>query len=228
MRDLNDAEFLIRLSGAGGDATVETNKDGQKRVKRVSTEDLVSALAGTMKIDTGLLPAGTRFYAGSKGEYRIGIGVPGMVRTASFSLPNVGKFEKRIPFPHTLFSFRVSARKVSESQMYAFVPPLGNSYQRLHRFPLGNVFDNGQICWGSVKLHEMDIREPVVLDSVVNRFFSSVFSGHLVHGVAGFHPPEGVTNLQELIDHLEGMTSFPKEILRISDKFLNDLTRVGG
>jgi len=38
----------------------------------------------------------------------------------------------------------------------------------------------------------------------VNRFFSSVFSGHLVHGTNMFRPPQGVANLKGLLDHLEG------------------------
>lgn len=217
-------KFSIVLSEDSSDAAVEIRQGDKTVRKRVAAEELVAALAGTLKIDTGLLPAGARFFSGSRSDYRVGIEVPGIVRSAVFSLQSVGRLEKRIPFPSTFFQFHVVDKSVRETDVYACVPPLGGASQRLYRFPLGNVDADGRVCWGGASPSSLEIRAPFVLDSVVNRFFSSVFSGHYIQGVSAFHPPEGVVNLATLLDHLEGLSSFPSEILRVSDTFLSDLT----
>lgn len=211
----NIGRVTIQLDESSAEAVVTTTSNGMSKRKTVATEDLVASIAGTMKMSTGLLPFGTKFYTGSRSEYRIGIEIPGIVRHASFSLPNIGKFEKRIPFPATLFLFHIQGDRIEQSKLYACRPPVARDYDQLYWFPLGNVFDSGKICWGSVKHREMKIASPMMLDSVVNRFFSSVFSGHLVHGTQAFNPPNSsIVNLETLANHLEGHASFPTGVLR--------------
>lgn len=215
MIDNNPGRVVIQFNEQSTEAAVITTRNGTSKRKTVATEDLVASIAGTMKMSTGLLPFGTKFYTGSKTEYRIGIEIPGIIRHTSFSLPNIGRFEKRIPFPSTLFLFHIQNDRIEQSKLYACRPPLARDYDTLYWFPLGNVFTSGQICWGSVKYRDMKITSPMVLDSVVNRFFSSVFSGHLVHGTQAFHPPnDGITSLKTLVDHLEGQTAFPTNALK--------------
>jgi len=211
----NPGRVEIQLDEQSTEAVVITTRNGTSKRKTVATEDLVASIAGTMKMSTGLLPFGTKFYTGSKSEYRIGIEIPGIVRHTSFSLPNIGKFEKRIPFPSTLFLFHVQGDRIQQSKLYSCKPPVATDYTQLYWFPLGNVFNSGQICWGSVKHRDIKISSPMMLDSVVNRFFSSVFSGHLVHGTQAFNPPTNeVVSLHTLADYLEDKKSFPTTALR--------------
>jgi len=210
-----EKEVQIKLNKGNTNAIIITTSNGVSKRKTVATEDLVASMAGTMKMSTGLLPFGTKFYTGSKTEYRIGIEIPGIIRHASFSLPNIGKYEKKIPFPSTLFLFHIQKERIQQSKLYACQPPLISDYNQLHWFPMGNVFDSGKICWGSVKIIDMKITSPIVLDSVVNRFFSSVFSGHLVHGTGAFIPPNrDVVNLDTLVKYLEKQTSFHTSMLK--------------
>ena len=51
----------------------------------------------------------------------------------------------------------------------------------------------------------------------MSRFFTSVFSGHLVYGTNMFNAPEGVVNLRTLLEHLSGQEHFPDRILKPSD-----------
>jgi len=203
-------------------AVVVESRDGTSNRKTVSTDGLAAAMVETMKMATGILPFGTRCFSGGKSEYTIGIEVPGSVRTLSFSISGAGKFSKAVPVPSTMFFFHVKGGDIATTRLFACAPPVLSENARLYWFPLGNVYENGNICWGSVKTGSFNITTPVVLDSVINRFFSSVFSGHLVHGTGAFRPPVGVVNLQTLIDWLEGKEMFPAKILKPANKVVKD------
>jgi hypothetical protein len=123
-----------------------------------------------------------------------------------------------VPFPEILFVVCVREKRIAESRLFACIPPIGRPHDRLYRFPFGNVYEDGRICWGNMTLPQID--EPIVLDSVVGRFFSSVFSGHLVNGTSMFNPPQDVVNLRTLLEHLAGQEHFPDRILRMSDTTL--------
>jgi hypothetical protein len=213
--DFNRAKLVVEINDGSSEAVVKfQNKDGVA-TKTVSVAALLAELSRDMEITTGVLPSGTKFYAGTKNSYRIGIQVQAKVRTADFTLHEVGTRKMTVPFPEILFVFCVKEKRIIESTLYACVPPIGRTYDRLYRFPFGNVWENGSICWGNA-IHP-EIGEPIVLDSVVSRFFTSVFSGHLIHGTNMFCPPDGVVNLRTLLEHLSGREHFPDRILKPSD-----------
>ena len=215
MRDMSDANMVIEFAGKS-DVVIKLGDGKIISTKTVALVDLLMALSRDMEITTGILPHGTRFYRGTKQEYSIGIQVQGKVRTAEFRLPEVGSTTMTVPFPELLFIFSISDKRVTETKLFSCIPPIGRPHDRLYMFPYGNVYDKtGRVCWGSIVLPE--IAEPVMLDGVVARFFTSVFSGHLISGTSTFHPPEGVVNLRTLLGHMVGKEYFPDKVLKASE-----------
>lgn len=209
---MRDNRTLIDLDDASGEAQVWIQRAGKPMItKTVSIDDLVAAMSKGFEITTGILPQGVKFYSGTKSHYKIGIEVPGRRRTVSFSL-TTGKFDVEIPFPDMLFIFEVSRGHYQSSKGFAVIPPVGLSNDQLYLFPFGNISHNGSICWGSAATGE--VTDAIMLDSAVNKFFSSVFSGHYVWGTNTFHPPEGVGDLQELINYLKDKEDFPSSMLK--------------
>lgn len=212
MLNENANRTLIDLDDALGEAQIWIQRTGKPMVtKTVAIDDLVAAMSKGFEITTGILPQGAKFYSGTKTQYKIGIEVPGRRRTASFSLGG-DHFDAELPFPDMLFVFEVGRGHYKSSQGFAIIPPVGLPSDPLYLFPFGNISHNGSICWGSAANGE--VRDAIMLDSAVNKFFSSVFSGHYVWGTNTFNPPEGVGDLRELIDHLKNQDDFPSSLLK--------------
>jgi len=212
--DVDRATLVLEIADGSSEAVAKFRTKDGVTTKTVAVADLLMEISHDMEITTGILPSGTKFYAGTKNSYRIGIQVPTKVRTAEFRLDG-GPRAMTVPFPEILFVFTVSEGRILDSRLFACVPPIGRSYDRLYRFPFGNVYEEGNICWGGNILPQ--INEPIVLDGVVSRFFTSGFSGHLVYGTNMFNPPEGVVNLRTLLEHLVGQEHFPDRILKSSN-----------
>jgi hypothetical protein len=201
--------------GSQRQEAIATFKTGKNIfTKPISVSDLVTELARDLEITTGVLPNGTRFYSGTKTMYRIGIQVPAKKRTTRFSLLDASQ-SFTVPFPEMLFIFSVQDKRIFSSLLFACIPPIGRPQDRLYSFPFGNVYGNdGKICWGDV--HQAAIEEPIMLDTMIARFFGSVFSGHLVNGTSLFNPPDGVVNLRTLLESLSNQEFFPDNILKTS------------
>lgn len=218
---MTETRTLIELDEDSSEATVWIQRRGAPMVaKTVGAEDLVSALASGFQITTGILPHGAKFYSGTKRHYRIGVEVGARRRKTEFSLHG-GKIETEIPFPDMLFVFEISGGRFSSSRAFSVIPPLGLPSNKLYLFPFGNVNHNGHICWGSASKGE--VKDAIVLDSAINKFFSSVFSGHYVFGTNTFNPPEGVGDLRQFIKYLEDKDDFAPGLLKPSGEVLSDV-----
>lgn len=214
MSDMSTA-IIIEIKDKS-DVTVKMKNGSVVSTKSVTLADLLMALSRDMEITTGILPHGTRFYRGTVQAYDIGIQVATKVRTAEFRLPEVGSKTMTVPFPEMLFIFSVRNKRIVDTKVFSCIPPIGRPHDRLYMFPYGNVYDKtGRVCWGSVVLP--DVAEPVMLDGIVARFFTSVFSGHLMSGTSTFHPPDGVVNLRTLLEHMSGQEHFPDKVLKASE-----------
>jgi hypothetical protein len=221
MMQNSSGRILIDLDEEIGEAQTWIQEAGKPMVvKTVATEDLISALASGFKITTGVLPHGTKFYSGTRQQYRIGIEVPGGRRMADFSL-RAGKLSVEIPFPDMLFVFEISRGIYSSSRAFSIIPPFGLPTHKLYMFPFGNVSAEGAICWGSAARGEVE--DAIVLDSAVGKFFTSGFSGHYVFGTSTFAPPPGVGDLWEFLEFLKDKDDFPSECLRPCGMMLSDV-----
>ena len=215
---MEDKTFSVEVLDGKREAVAKLRTKSGVLVKPISVSDLILALSREMEMSTGVLPCGTRFFSGTKQAYTIGVQVPSGTRAAQFDIGDGGLKLMTIPFPELLFVFKVDNDRLdtTESSLFACLPPIGRPQDPLYFFPFGNVWENGGICWGDVHIPTID--ELVVLDSVVAKFLSSIFSGHLVHGTAMFVPPDPeVVNLRTLLEHLQGKQFFPDGTLKQSN-----------
>lgn len=220
---VEESKLILEITNGSHNAIARFKKGDQVSTKNISISDLIVQLSKDMEITTGILPSGTKFYAGTKNCYCIGVQIPAKVRTAEFNAGGIKTFT--VPFPEMLFIFNIKNERIIESSLFSCIPPVGRSHDRLYRFPYGNVWKDGRICWGD--LYIPDIKEPIVLDSVVQKFFNSVFSGHIIQGTNMFTPPEGVVNLRTLLEYLVGKDIFPDNMLRLSDATIGQAMSYG-
>lgn len=82
----------------------------------------------------------------SPGNFRIWITLPAKIRTLMY----YGQV-CQIPFPSLLFYFEVIKTNISKSCLYAFHGKAAEGIP-LYRYPFGNVYENGNICWGNTQL----------------------------------------------------------------------------
>lgn len=225
-REPNRTTLTIELGEGNREAIARFKTGNDISTKTIAIADLVAELSHDLEITTGVLPNGTRFYSGTKNVYRIGIQVSAKIRTTEFHLHDLSQ-AFTVPFPEMLFVFGIKEKRIIHSMLFACVPPIGRPNDRLYLFPFGNVWEDGRICWGSVQQASID--EPIVLDTMVTRFFGSVFSGHLISGTNMFYPPQGVVNLRTLLEHLSGQEHFPDRVLKPSSmtvgKAMSDATQ---
>lgn len=226
-RDPQKTTLTIELNEVGREAIARLKTGNDVSTKTIAIADLVAELSHDLEITTGVLPNGTRFYSGTKNVYRIGIQVPAKIRTTEFHLHDLSQ-AFTVPFPEMLFIFGIKEKRIIYSTLFACIPPIGRPHDRLYLFPFGNVYgEDGRICWGNVP--HVSIEEPIVLDTMVTRFFGSVFSGHLISGTNMFYPPQGVVNLRTLLEHLSGQEHFPDNVLKQSNmtigKAMSDATQ---
>jgi hypothetical protein len=73
----------------------------------------------------------------------------------SLSMMRIETLEKEytIPHPYSLMAIKLKELgtgkfKVVASRMYAMSAPLFSDTAQLYRFPYGNVYSDGRICWG--------------------------------------------------------------------------------
>ncbi|MGW8177893.1 MAG: hypothetical protein ACWGQW_03750 [bacterium] len=221
MSNRNNAKMTITLSESNSDATVSIrHPNGRTSQKCVSAEDLASALARQHTMSTGIVPSGTRFFKGDRNNYIITIESPAKVRrflvhsnTRSYEQGEAYRpREVNIPYPNCLFTFAISRRRVQSTWVHSTPNKLGSETDTLYRFPFGNTYEDGHVCWGRVDLPA--ITSPMMLVGVIASFYDAPFNGDLTDRVTFNRPEDGVRNFWELVSYLEDKTSFESSWLR--------------
>lgn len=117
-----------------------------------------------------------------------------------------------IPFPTLMFKFGVKKGRVIVSEVFSLDTNRPCRTSKLYRYPFGNVYDNGNICWG------LNILKPVLckkdLDDFVALFFSSGTNDDLFKSNA-------YDTQRALFMYLKGEKTFPKELLMENKKYAN-------
>jgi len=225
---VENSDLTIKIKSGASDAAISLiGQDGTSKHKTVSVDDLISVLTSTHKINTGILPRNTRFFSGSRSKYKIGLETIPRVRNFgvySRSIADKGRKReiKRIPFPACLFVFDVNGEKIVRIKVFALRSFISQESDELYRFPFGNIYAGGKVCWGSAELPK--IKMPMNLISVISIFFDSSFNGDLFNGT-GVRDDEGnrLGSFWELITYLDGKESFPDRVLRGSGSTLASL-----
>ena len=203
-------DLIIKIKNNSSEARVVfTNSDGFQTNKNVCIDDLLDALNSNNKISTGVLPSNTKFFSGTRGDYIIGIESPRRVRRfIQFdNNHNVDK-EFRIPFPICLFIFYVSDGLIKSSKLFALNEKLNNKKDTLYRFPFGNTYEDGRICWGNNKIPK--IKKPQSLHSLIAMFYDAPFNGDLFDSKT---IKMERSNFWTFVKSLDGKDFFPNKVL---------------
>jgi hypothetical protein len=165
-------------------------------------QDFVNAF-NDVSVKTGLIPPGTIAYSEGNNEQYLLFCLPPHTRPISFR-PGDKTFEYNVNLPYTIWSFVISKGYIQTTRTKLFLSdriPLAPEHS--YFFPFGNVFDRCEICWGSTFSNTEATKKFQMWDaiSVTDRFFGSVFNGHL--------DKEAATNIQFLRDN--SFSSFVKQ-----------------
>jgi hypothetical protein len=222
---LDVSDLIIRINPNNPEATVTINKDGVTSQKTVSIDDLTASL-GAKQVNTGILPKGTRYYAGGGSNFTICIETAPRVRNMLFdyyskrtmALDNGKKYDpenKVIPFPTCLFKFNVKGGRIGQTKVATVKQTLNTENDIIYRFPFGNTFRDGRICWGNNTLPK--ISKPLDVVSVMALYFDAPFNGDLLDNttIKEFKDDNGkiIYEVMALIKYLEKRERFPEEIL---------------
>lgn len=193
--------------------------DGSVKQKTVSVDDLVLQLAKTHTISTDILPRGTRFYKGSSTDYYIGVELEPKRRPMIISHYNEGK-RTLLPVPRCLFVLRVKNYDIYNNWLFCLDSPFDKWSNQLYSFPYGNVYREGNICWGNAQI--LDINKPMDALAVFASFFDSGFNGDLINEDAFVHLSLGddrdpIDNLWDLVKYVVDTDEFPEELMEKKD-----------
>jgi len=229
----NGFGLTIKLENNSQDALVIMEQNGVKTQKTISIEDLASRLASTHKLSTGILPKGTRYYSGSALNYIIGIEVASRKRMFMADFYNRRELAEakglkykpnniEVCFPPTLFIFNVKNLKLSDTKVFALKQTLVKEDDMLYRFPFGNTYADGRICWGNNKIPS--IKNPFCLIEVMSLFLDSPFNGDLVDGITLKSFKFGDKQINDywaFVKYLPDMEKFPEEALCYTNSKFN-------
>lgn len=227
MTDDNIRDLVIKISPNSTEATVIVERGGITAQKTVSVDDLAASLSANHQINTGILPKGTRYYAGSGANFTICVEAAPRVRNIIFDYyarrqaamlsgkdKDYKPSETSIPFPACLFVFVVKSGKLRSSKVVAVKQTLTAMNDMVYRFPFGNTFIEGKICWGYNDLPKFE--KPMDAVSLMALFFDAPFNGDLIDTRTMKEFKDGRKHISDalaLIKHIEGKEKFPEEAL---------------
>lgn len=183
------------------------NSDISKAAKYCYLQDFVNAF-NDVSVKTGLVPPGTIGYSEVANEQHLLFCLPPHSRPITFK-PGEKSVDYNINLPYSIWSFVISHGFIQVFRTKIFLAErLPLKEEHCFSFPLGNVFDRLEICWGTTFTTNEAIKKFTMWEaiSVTDRFFASVFNGHLDINAA--------TNIQFLRDN-----SFAAFVKRHGDKY---------
>ena len=212
---------------------LEAHFNGKTTIKHTTADSLTAAIAQNIDFNTGILPKGTRYYSGSPSDYNILIETAPMLKV--INLYSSAKRDKdssysghndSVPFPHLLFHFRVAQYKVVNSHIFALKKSLKNLGDQLYIFPYGNVYTNGNVCWGSA-LKSKKINNPMNVVDVIARFLDSqynadLFDSHVIN-VKKLEDFGNNLSFWKFVEYMKKRKIFPVEALNHADVQLSSI-----
>lgn len=105
--------------------------------------------------------------------------------------------------------------------------PITEQSQSLYHFPLGNVYTDGRICWGSRRSKKLPTSITLAnIGAFVDAFFSSTFNTDLRINLSDTgYKLVGYSSAASVARYIDGKKQFPIEILRkaneITGQYIN-------
>lgn len=116
-----------------------------------------------------------------------------------------------VPFPKLMFYFKVRTGILKESKVYALKSGRISDKTTLYKYPFGNVYDGGKICWGGNVIN--GIYELRKVERIISTFFGSPTNDDL-WGKCINVPSDDPRRVQRgLLESLNMEKTFPEDIL---------------
>lgn len=198
------------------------NKTGEVTKKTITVKDFWNIIQGAVRENgrrLGSMPKGyydLKLVSLEDNTYKIYVVVKGERRKAEY-------FEEEfvIPYPNLVFSFSITKGNVTGSKCFALKDAVTNvsDDSMLYYFPLANVYNSGEICWGSNNLPEIERFSDV--DFLVSLFFSCPYNEDLFDME---HLSEKYRRSQlEIFQMLSASEIFPVDMLKESGTTVGEL-----
>lgn len=196
------------------------NKTGEVTKKTITVKDFLDIIQGAVREEEkrlGSMPKGyydLKLASLEDNTYKIYVVVKGERRKAEY-------FEEEfvIPYPDLFFSFSITKGNVTGSKCFALKDAVTSDDSMLYHFPLANVHNSGEICWGSNNLPEIEHFSDI--DFLVSLFFSSPYNEDLFDME---HLSEKYRCSQlEIFQMLSSSETFPVDMLKETGKTVGEL-----
>lgn len=228
---MNKMLISIEENNPGAQVSYITGKS--KKVKTVSLEDLIGSLSQNHDVEIGPLPLGVRYFKGGKMDYTIAIEMPPMVDKSKVSMRSntrSGRSRKtwKLPFPISLFIFRVVGKKVLWTRLCALKRPFFTFEDIAYRFPYGNVYSHFGVCWGGVKkLGLSSINSYNDLTTIINAFYTTGFNGDLTNDPFCYNTTKYGNNFWAFVEEMKNKSAFPADALVATKTTIHQLIKKG-
>lgn len=188
-----------------------TDKYGKKSSKIVEIGSLLKAFncATVEKVEQapiGKIPFG--YYDGVLGMHNGKLCADIItVLPASMQMMQYENTHYDVCVPSLVFAFHVEEGKLSHTRVFTLKDETPKDESVLYRYPYGNVYDDGRVCWGYNKLQ--DIREIKGLEMIMTLFIQSPCNSDLYRSEKCIGKKD--VPLRELFEQLRNVQSFPEE-----------------
>lgn len=153
----------------------------------IDPAQLALQLAANIRLETGLLSPNT-IYVAQEGVQKIIVEHRPRKKTAIF-LDHV-ETPLIVPLPDLLMLRRSSEKGLPEYRVYAVKERPTSLEAHLFHIPLPNVYEDGRICWGSVKKLQEENLSGASLEADWRAFLGTPFGSHSCSRKSRSHPDD--------------------------------------
>lgn len=211
-------------SSHGGVMVEIMDNDNQVEKKIIKVKDFVDALTTSVKQNgeffrVGKMPYGyydSMFSNLEENSFKCVIIIPKGKQIVQYK-----DITLSIPFPSLVFYFEVKNGNVTISSCYAIKDEIPNDRSPLYRYPFGNVYKSGSICWGAN--HLKDISNIKELEYIITLFYCLPTNNDLYSCGTSVAVNDITLNLHGFYTKLQEMSCFPENLLLNADKELGML-----
>ncbi len=192
---------------------VFTDKTGQKKSKIVEIGSLLKAFKCAVKMDVEQAPIGKipfGYYDGAIGMCNSKLCADIVtVLPASMQIMQYENTQYDVCVPSLVFSFHVNKGRLMNTRVFTLKDEEPTDNSVLYRYPYGNVYEDGRVCWGSNVFP--DICEIKRLEMVMTLFIQTPCNSDLYRSEECIGQND--VPLRELFEQLRNVQIFPEEYL---------------
>lgn len=185
-----------------------------KEERLVTIDSLMKAFGSSIIKETEMVPLGRMPFGYFDGAIRMEQGKFSAevvaVLPASKQIVTYEKTKYDICMPSLVFSFKVQEERLAETKVFTIKDDIPKEKSRLYRYPFGNVFDSGSVCWGNNCIPR--IKDLKGLEMIMTLFIQSPCNDDLYNSEKCIGVKE--LPLRQLLQNLKDKNVFPEEYLR--------------